>query len=67
MPAMYYPEARRNDILTSARQHREQLEQQVQQPLDVLAGQWPIIRPIRSILTSVLTIGRRGRSLTEAH
>ncbi|UZK03115.1 Fe(2+) transporter permease subunit FeoB [Venatoribacter cucullus] len=58
------PEARRNDILTSARQHREQLEQEVQQPLDVLLANGRY-QAIRSILTSVLTIGRRGRSLTE--
>ena len=58
------PEARRNSILTSARQHREQLEQQVQQPLDVLLANGRY-QAIRTILTSVLTIGRRGRSLTE--
>ncbi len=58
------PEARRQEVLNAARQYREQLEQQQQQPLDVLLAN-SRYHAIRTLLTSVLTLAQRGRSLTE--
>ena len=62
--AAVLPESRRDEVLTIARRYREQLEQQQQQPLDVLLAHGRY-HAIRTVLHSVQTTNRPGRSLTE--